>query len=144
MVLVKHILEKKGSEIWSISPEAKIFDALTLMAEKNVGALLVMDGEEIEGIISERDYARKVILSGKSSKTCPVKEIMSSKVFYVNRNTSLEECMALMSEKHFRHLPVCEEGKVVGLISIGDVVKGTIAQKDFVIEQLGNYIMGKV
>ena len=144
MVLVKHILEGKGSEVWNISPETKIFDALKLMAEKNVGALLVMEGKEIEGIISERDYARKVILSGKSSKTCPVKEIMSNKVFYVNLNTSVEECMALMSEKHIRHLPVWEEKKVVGLVSIGDVVKATIAQKDFVIEQLGNYIMGKV
>lgn len=105
---------------------------------------MVKDGEEIVGIISERDYARKVILIGKSSKTCPVSDIMSTRVFYIDSNSTAEECMSLMTEKRIRHIPVCKGEKVVGIISIGDVVKATIAEKDFVIEQLGNYIMGKI
>jgi len=143
MHTVRQVLQSKGSHFWWISPEATVFEALGTMAEKNIGALLVMDGEALVGIFSERDYARKVILFGKSSKEIPVSEIMSSKVFYVRPEQSIEECMALMTDKHIRHLPVMEGKQVVGVLSIGDVVKTIIDQQEFVIEQLGNYITGE-
>lgn len=143
MHTVRQVLQSKGSHFWWISPEATVFEALGTMAEKNIGALLVMDGEALVGIFSERDYARKVILFGKSSKEIPVSEIMSSKVFYVRPEQSIEECMALMTDKHIRHLPVMEGKQVVGVLSIGDVVKTIIDQQEFVIEQLENYITGE-
>lgn len=140
MKTVREMLLKKGNQIYSISPDQKIFEALQLMAEKEVGALLVMDGESLVGIISERDYARKVALEGKSSKESLVSEIMSSKVFYVDIDTSTEECMALMINKKVRHLPVFDKGKLVGVISIGDVVNAIIDEKEFEIDQLVRYI----
>ena len=143
MTMVKHLLERKGSEVWSIAPEAVVYEALQLMADKNVGALLVVEGGRLVGILSERDYARKVILLNKSSMTAPVREIMTSKVFYVNPESSIEECMTLMTDKHIRHLPVLENDRLGGVISIGDVVKEIISDREFMIEQLQNYIVGE-
>ena len=142
MLTVRDILRGKGKQIWWISPGATVFDALELMAEKNVGALVVLDGEKITGIFSERDYARKVILKGKASKETAVEEIMTSEVISVRPGQSVEECMALMTDKRIRHLPVLEREKLVGLISIGDVVKAIISDKEFIIKQLEKYIMG--
>lgn len=142
MKIVRDILQAKGSQVWSIPPDRSVFDALTLMAEKNVGALVVLDGDRVVGIISERDYARKVILKGKSSKEIPVREIMTSPVVCIRPEQSMEECMALMTDKHVRHLPVAENNRLVGLISIGDVVKAIIEEKEFIIGQLENYITG--
>jgi CBS domain-containing protein len=140
MKTVREILLIKGYNIYSVSPEDTIFDALVLMAEKKVGALLVIDNDRIVGIMSERDYARKVALEGKSSHQSKVKEIMSDKVIYVGMDRLVEECMVLMIEKRIRHLPVLDEEKLVGLISIGDVVKAVIDEKEFVISQLVQYI----
>ncbi len=140
MKTVREMLLKKGNKVHSISPNKKIFEALQLMAEKEVGALLVMDGEKLVGIISERDYARKVALEGKSSKESLVSEIMSSKVVYVESDSSTDECMALMIGKKIRHLPVFNGGKLVGVISIGDVVNAIIDEKEFEIDQLVRYI----
>ena len=142
MKIVKHILKEKGQRFWSVAPDTLVIDALKLMAEKEVGALLVLDGGKLIGIMSERDYARKVILKGKSSLDTPVREIMTAKVFFIRPAQTVEECMALMTDKHIRHLPVMEGDKVVGVISIGDLVKATIEEKDFLIKQLENYITG--
>ncbi|MCL5030185.1 MAG: CBS domain-containing protein [Bacteroidetes bacterium] len=142
MKTVRTILQNKGKDIWHISPEASVYEALQLMAKKEIGAVLVIKDEIIVGIMSERDYARKVILKGKYSKEIMVKEIMSTKVIYVNTTLSVEECMALMINKRIRHLPVIENGKLVGIISIGDVVKAVIEDKEFLIEQLVHYITG--
>ena len=143
MKTITQLLRAKGREVLSISPEASVFEALQVMAEKNVGALLVVEGERLVGIFSERDYARKVILKGKSSKEIPVREIMSSHVLYVRPQQTIEDCMALMTDKRVRHLPVLEEERVVGVISIGDVVKAIISEQEFIIEQLQNYITGR-
>jgi CBS domain-containing protein len=143
MNTVKDILQKKGSDVWSVTPETKVFDALKLMADKNIGAVLVMDNERIDGILSERDYARKVALEGKSSKELPVKDIMSSRVLFVTGEKSLDDCMALMIERKIRHLPVYEDEKLKGLISIGDVVKALLDHKEFTIEQLEQYITNR-
>ena len=142
MRTVTQLLRTKGQGILSVSPETPVFNALQVMAEKNVGALLVVEREELVGIFSERDYARKVILKGKSSKDTPVREIMSSHVLYVRPEQTIEDCMALMTDKRVRHLPVLEHGQLVGVISIGDVVKALIAEQQFIIEQLQNYITG--
>ena len=142
MTNVRQILETKGHEVWSVSAEATVYDALKVMSEKNVGALLVLDGGRLEGVISERDYARKVILKGKFSKEMPVREIMSTDVVTVLPNQSIEECMALMTNKRVRHLPVLEGNSLVGVISIGDVVKAIISEQEFTIKQLMNYITG--
>ena len=142
MKTVREMLLKKGNKIHSISPNQKIFEALQLMADKDVGALLVLDGESIVGIISERDYARKVALEGKSSKECLVSEIMSSNVIYVEVDSTTDQCMALMINKKVRHLPVYDKGKLVGVISIGDVVNAVIDEKEFEIDQLVRYITG--
>lgn len=144
MKIVRQLLQNKGSEVWSVEPETKVIEALQLMADKNVGALMVTEGEKLAGIISERDYARKVVLQNKSSTDVPVKEIMTSKVFVVAPNASIEECMALMTNQRVRHLPVLEQDKLVGVISIGDVVKAIISEQEFMIEQLQNYIVGGV
>jgi CBS domain-containing protein len=133
---------KPGQTIHSISPSASVFDAVKQMADKHIGALLVMDGGSISGIITERDYARKVIVKGKSSKDTPVRDIMSSPVLYVRPDQTNEECMALMTDHRLRHLPVVDGGNVVGLVSIGDLVKDIISEQRFVIEQLQHYIMG--
>ncbi len=142
MKLVSELLRAKEREIWSVKPDSSVLEALNLMADKNVGALLVFEEEKLVGIFSERDYARKVILKGKASKDTTVKEIMSSKVLYVKPEQTVEDCMALMTDKRIRHLPVLEEDQVVGVISIGDVVKAIISDKDFMIHQLESYITG--
>ena len=143
MITVKQILDEKGYKVWTIPPEAKVFDALKLMAEKGVGALVVMAGDEVVGILSERDYARKIVLHGRQSQDTPVRDIMTAQVYGVNLDTTADECMALMTDKHIRHLPVCKEGKLGGVISIGDVVKAIIGHQKGTIENLENYIMGK-
>ena len=143
MKTVTQLLRTKGQQVLSVAPDLPVFEALEVMADKNVGALLVVEGERLVGVFSERDYARKVILKGKSSKDTPVQEIMSSHVLYVRPEQTIEDCMALMTDKRVRHLPVMEEGRVVGVISIGDVVKAIIAEQEFIIEQLQNYITGR-
>ena len=139
---VNQLLKIKGSAVWSVSPETSVFEALRAMAEKNVGALVVLEGQQLKGIFSERDYARKVILHGKSSKDTLVRDIMTEKVDCVSPSHSVRECMARMTDKHIRHLPVVEDDRVVGLISIGDVVKAIISDQEFMIEQLEYYIAG--
>ena len=140
MKTVRDILEVKGRTVWSIDPASSVFDALGLMAEKEIGALVVLDGAHVAGIISERDYARKVILHGRASPTTLVKEIMTSHVAYTHLDQSIEECMAIMTDKRIRHLPVLQDGRLIGLISIGDLVKAIIADQKFMIEQLERYI----
>jgi len=143
MKTVKQILQSKtrGVGILSISPDATVYDALKLMAEKEVGALLVMEADKVVGIISERDYARKVILHGKSSKEIHVSDIMTSKIVYVNTAQTVDECMALMTDKRVRHLPVYEGDRLVGVVSIGDLVKEAISEREYIIKQLESYIM---
>jgi len=143
MITVKDILSEKGLKVWTISPDAKVLDALNLMAEKGLGALVVFDQDDIVGIISERDYARKVILKGRHSQDTKIRDIMTAPVYGVHLETTADECMALMTDKHIRHLPVCKDGKLAGVISIGDVVKAIIGQQKVTIENLENYIMGK-
>ncbi len=140
MKTVSQLLQGKGGSVWSVSPESSVFDALKMMAEKNVGALLVMDEGKLRGILSERDYARKVILLGKSSHDLKVSEIMSDKVVCVGPEQTVDECMALMSGKRIRHLPVLESGKVIGVLSVGDLVKAVIALQQQTIQQLESYI----
>jgi CBS domain-containing protein len=142
MQTVRDILKAKGTNVWRVEPDATVFDALQRMAEKEVGALLVMQGTQIVGLISERDYARKIILHGRASPTTLVKEIMTSPVVYIHLDQPIEECMSLMTEKRIRHLPVLEGGKLVGIISIGDIVKSIIADQQFIIEQLVRYVSG--
>ena len=142
MQTVRDILKAKGSEVWSVPPDATVFEALQRMAEKEGGALVVMEGAQVVGLISEREYARKIVLLGRTSPTTMVKEIMTSPVVYIHLDQPIEECMALMTEKRTRHLPVIENGKLVGLISIGDIVKSIIADQQFLIEQLVRYISG--
>lgn len=142
MTTVRNVLQVKGYEIWSITPETLVFDALKVMAEKNVGALLVMEDKKLVGVFSERDYARKIVLKGESSHTSIVKNIMTSDVITVRPEQSIDECMALMTGKHIRHLPVVENQNVVGLISIGDIVKAIISEHEYTIKQLENYITG--
>jgi CBS domain-containing protein len=136
------MLKTKGFEVWSVTPDTSVFDALKLMADKNIGAVLVMESDSMIGILSERDYARKVVLHGKSSAETPVRDIMTEQLMCVGPEDSAEQVMGLITEKHIRHLPVLEDGELIGLISIGDVVKATIAQKEFIIEQLEEYIKG--
>ncbi len=143
MITLKQFLEHKGGEIWSVTSASSVLGALQKMAEKNIGALLVIDEGKLVGILSERDYARKVALMGKVSKDTAVKEIMTQRVLYVRPDESIEDCMALMTEKHFRHLPVIDnKGKILGMISIGDVVRIVISKQKFIIAQLENYISG--
>jgi CBS domain-containing protein len=140
MKTVRDILKVKGHDVWSIEVGSTVFEALGRMAEKEVGALVVMDGARLAGIISERDYARKIILLGRTSPNTLVEEIMTSHVAYTHLDQSIEECMAIMTDKRIRHLPVFDEGKLVGIISIGDLVKSIIADQQFIIEQLERYI----
>ncbi len=142
MKQVRQLLASKGHDVWSITPDASVYAALELMAEKDIGALPVLEDDHLAGIFSERDYARKVILMGRASKETPVREVMTEKVYVVQPSHTVEACMALMTEKRIRHLPVVEEGKLIGIISIGDVVKEIMAEQEFVIEQLENYISG--
>jgi CBS domain-containing protein len=143
MIKIGQLLSAKGHDVWSISPDAPVFDALELMAEKDIGALLVLENENLVGIISERDYARKVILKGKSSINTPVREIMTSKVITIHKEHTIESCMELMTNHRIRHLPVYEGNKLIGMISIGDVVKAIISQQEFLIEQMEQYITGR-
>ena len=142
MTYVSQLLSAKGTDVWSVTPDYTVFAALVLMAEKEVGALLVLDGESLVGVFSERDYARKVILRDKSSRDTSVSEVMSAPVIVVRPDQSIEECMSLMTEKRTRHLPVLDNGKLTGLISIGDVVKAVISDREAVIDQLESYITG--
>src|SRR5262245_9994814 len=142
MKQISDLLKHKGRDIWSLSPDATVYEAIDLMAEKGVGALLVMEGETLVGIISERDYARKVILMGKASRETLVREIMSNPVFCARPDFTIEKTMALMTEKHVRHLPVVVGEKVVGVISIGDIVRAIIDDQEFHIHELTKYIAG--
>ncbi len=142
MMFVKTILQQKGSQIWTISPDATILEALQVLADKNIGALPVVEHDKLVGIFSERDYARKVVLKGKSSKDTLVRELMTAKVYFVKPARSMEDCMRLMSEKHIRHLPVMEKGKLVGIITIGDVVNAIISQQKRMIRDLEGYVSG--
>ena len=143
MKQVSHLLDHKGRDVWSVTPDATVYEAIDQMAQKGVGALLVMEGDRLVGIVSERDYARKVILKGKSSRETPVREIMSYPVICARPELTVEETMALMTDKRVRHLPVVVEERVVGVISIGDVVRGVIDDKEFHIQQLTSYITGR-
>lgn len=140
MKTVSEILGVKGRAVWTIQQTASVFDALKLMAEKDVGALVVLDGKKPTGIISERDYARKIVLKGDTSKETPVWEIMSEPVIHATIDQTVEECMALMTEKHIRHIPILEDGRLAGLVSIGDLVSATISDQKHRIEQLERYI----
>jgi len=137
------IRTKKSQEIWSISPDATVYQALQSMAEKNIGALLVMSGQNIDGIVSERDCVRKVDLAGRNSGEMKISEIMTSHVLYLDINQSLEECMAIMTEKKVRHLPVLDHQKLVGIVSIGDVLKEIVSHQQYMIDQLSRYISGE-
>jgi CBS domain-containing protein len=139
-----NILKSKPDQtVHTITPTASVFDAVKLMAEKNIGALLVMEGEKVVGIITERDYARKIVLMARSSKETPVRDVMTSSVMYVRPDQTSEECMVLMTENRLRHLPVMNGDELIGLISIGDLVKGIISEQKFIIQQLEHYITGE-
>ena len=142
MISIRQLLEGKGSEVWSTSPNASVYEALQLLAEKNIGALVVLRDGELVGVVSERDYARKVVLHGKTSMKTPVKEIMTEEVITVGIGSTVEEAMALMTDKRIRHLPVVEGERIVGVVSIGDLVKAIMADQEFTIDQLEKYISG--
>ncbi|HLQ86438.1 MAG TPA: CBS domain-containing protein [Salinisphaeraceae bacterium] len=142
MKKVRALLEGKSGNVWSVSPNDSVYDAIAMMAEKNIGAVLVMEEDKLVGVMSERDYARKVILAGHSSKETSVSAVMTERVIFVKPHETVEECMALMTERRIRHLPVMEEGKLLGVVSIGDLVKAVISEQQFMIEQLENYITG--
>ncbi len=142
MNTIRQLLQTKGHDMWSARPDTSVYDALHRMDEHSIGALLVLDGDDLVGIFSERDYARKVVLKGKTSRGTTIGEIMSRRVSCVRTDQTVEECMALMTDRRIRHLPVLEDEKLVGVISIGDVVKAVISEQEFVISQLENYIAG--
>ena len=143
MTTVRQLLDQKGRNIWSIHPDATVFDAVAKMAEKDIGSLVVMEGDELVGIITERHYARNVVLKGKTSPATPVRDIMERDVVIAQPDQSVDECMAVMSEKRVRHLPVFEEKKLLGIVSIGDLVKSIIGDQKFMIIQLEHYIHGE-
>lgn len=143
MNTVRHILQVKGYDVWSTTPRTTVYDALRMMADKNVGALLVMDGEQVVGIFSERDYARKVVLQGRSSKETLVSEIMTSKLTTIHPDQTIEEAMELMTNKRVRHLPVIENDHLLGMISIGDVLREIIYVQLIAIRQMEDKILGK-
>ncbi len=142
MLRVRDVLQAKGTDIWSIAPKATVYEVLKIMADKNIGALLVVVGEELVGIFSERDYARKVILRGKSSRETLVEELMTRDVYVVNPDDTIEKCMALMSAAYCRHLPVLEDNQLVGVLSIGDIVNAIIGEQNIKIQDLEKYIIG--
>src|ERR1700693_3712058 len=142
MATIRQVLDKKGHEVFSVGLDETVYDSIKKMADKNVGSLVVMEGNKLIGIISERHYARNVVLKGKASPTTPVRDIMERRVVCVQPETTIEQCMALMSDKRVRHLPVLEEKSVIGIVSIGDLVKSIISHQKFVIEQLEHYIHG--
>jgi CBS domain-containing protein len=137
---VKDMLRAKGQEVWSVKPDDTVLDALDLMAERDIGAVLVLDGGKVVGILSERDYARDVARKGKASTGMQVRDLMTTQVVFVGPQQTIEDCMALMTAKHFRHLPVMEDEKAVGMLSIGDVVRTVISEQEFLIDQLVKYI----
>ena len=139
---VENVLAQKDNHIWTLTPDDTVYEALLMMDRRNIGALLVMQNEKLIGILSERDYARKIIIKGKSSKETLVKEVMTNEVCYVDKKKKLDECLAIMSDKRIRHLPVMEGNQLIGLISIGDVVKSIISEQEIVIDDLYNYIHG--
>ena len=142
MKSARELLEAKGSDVWSVHPDAAVYDAIEMMADKGVGALMVLDGGALVGVISERDYARKVILRGRSSKDTAVKEIMTARVIYARPDQTVEDCMGLMTDKRIRHLPIVDGEELLGVVSIGDLVKSMLAEQQFVIQQLEQYISG--
>lgn len=142
MKLVKHLLDSKGRHVISVAPDNSVFDAIKLMADKSIGSLVVMSGDDLCGIITERDYARKVIVKGRSSQSTTVSEIMSTAVMTTSSAQSVNQCMELMTEKRIRHLPVVEDNRVIGMISIGDLVQAIISDQQEEIEQLEQYISG--
>ena len=139
---VSELIQSKGANVWTIAPETMVFDAIQMMADKNVGALVVAEGGKMVGVISERDYTRKVVLKGKSSKTTPVREILSDKVVSVTPRTTVQECLHLMTESRVRHLPVLQDQALVGIVSIGDLVNWIIQAQSSTIQQLETYISG--
>lgn len=143
MKSVRHLLEVKGNDVWTIEPDATVYHALEVLSEKDIGALVVIDNSALVGVFSERDYARKVALHGRSSKETRVQQVMTPDVITVGPDQPVDDCMSLMTEHRIRHLPVLEDGKIIGVISIGDVVKEVIAEQEFQIEQLTNYISGE-
>ena len=143
MTTVRHLLDQKGTNIWSIHPDATVFDAVAKMTEKDIGSLVVMEGEELVGIINERHYARNVVLKGKTSPATPVRDIMERHVVIAHPEQSVDQCMAVMSEKRVRHLPVFEGKKPIGIVSIGDLVQSIIGDQKFIIAQLEQYIHGE-
>jgi CBS domain-containing protein len=142
MTTVRQLLDQKGRKIWSIHPDITVFDALAEMAEKDIGSLVVMEGEGLVGIITERHYARSVVLKGKTSPATPVRDIMERRVIIARPEQSVEQCMALISEKRVRHLPVLEGEKPIGMVSIGDLVKSMVNDQKFMVDQLQHYIHG--
>jgi len=142
MKLIKHLLDRKGRHIVSVVPDTTVLEAITLMADKSIGSLLIMENDELLGIVTERDYARKVIIKGRSSKTTLVSEIMTTDVFTSSNSETVNSCMGLMTEKRVRHLPILEDNQVVGMVSIGDLVEAIISDQKEEIEQLGQYISG--
>ena len=144
MTTVREVLDRKGRNVFAVGPDAPVYRALELMSEKHVGALMVLDEDRhLIGVVSERDYARKIALQGKSSKETPVREIMTTKLFCVTPKDSIEQCMELMTDKSVRHLPVLDGERLDGVISIGDVVKSKLSQQEFIIEQLEHFINGR-
>jgi CBS domain-containing protein len=139
---ISSVLFHKASALWSIAPEATVYEAIKLMAEKNIGALVVLDGEKVVGMITERDYARKIVLMARTSKETAVRDVMAVRVMFMRPTHTSEECMALMTEHRLRHFPVMDKGKLIGLISIGDLVKDIISEQKFTIQQLEHYITG--
>jgi CBS domain-containing protein len=144
MTSVSQILQGKGHQIWSVAPDTTVYETLALMAEKNIGAVVVLDDGQLIGIFSERDYARKVVLLGKSSRTTPIAEVMTSPVISVRSEQSVDKCMRLMTDKKFRHLPVVDGNQMVGIISIGDVVSAILNEQETIINHLEDYITGKI
>ncbi len=142
MTTVRHLLDRKGRRVHSIRPDASVFDALKIMAEKNIGSLVVLEDEKLVGIITERIYAREIALKGRTSAQTLVRDVMSTNVICVQPDQTVEECMAVMTKKTVRHLPVVEHGRVVGIVSIGDMVNSIIRDQEFIIDQLEHYIQG--
>lgn len=142
MYTVKELLREKGNQVWSVAPQTTVYEALELMAEKNIGALVVIEKENVVGIFTERDYARKVTLQGRTSKTTTIGELMTTDVLYVKPDETMENCMAIMTDKRLRHLLVMENNKLAGVVSIGDIVKAVISDREFTIRELERYITG--
>lgn len=143
MIIVQQLLQEKGSTVWSVAPDTSLGETLKRMAEKDIGVVMVVEDEKVKGIFSERDFARKVAHSGSISLDTPVRELMTEMVYYVSPDSSIEDCMALMTEKRFRHLPVLESDRLMGLISIGDIVREIVEERDITIRSLENYILGR-